>query len=378
MERKHTGKIIALFALLFLSSFGETIEQLARMDTDYDTATGYGLLITLANIGLISVIMMIVPFIARLVNKGKLPYKSGKRLCLWNSIILFIISSVMLVLTEVNFIGGVGAIVFYFINKWIFVSDLQPSVQPPVATDVPYVASATVSTTAHPTHICLSAEGELQNTYGNYHVRASDLMLENNTELPKAAPVQPAPQPKVQPVQHYAPAAGQPTKYCSCCGNAIDPATKKCRGCGKQYFKGVSWKAVLTTMAIIVFLLSFAGNFILCFTNIKLNKALEEAQSDSTTVSSLQKSNNELSKEILELRAEIAGLKEDKSELQSQIREYTSEIAFYDEFVVFVEDDGTNLYHNYDCYKFKAEGFWAFNIDAAKDEGYKPCSLCCD
>ena len=44
------------------------------------------------------------------------------------------------------------------------------------------------------------------------------------------------------------------SRYCSKCGNGIDPITKMCTGCGKQYFKGNPWKVfgvvVLTLLLI--------------------------------------------------------------------------------------------------------------------------------
>lgn len=51
-------------------------------------------------------------------------------------------------------------------------------------------------------------------------------------------------------------------------------------------------------------------------------------------------------------------------------------IDFVDEFIVFVEDDGTNLYHKYECFKFKDNSFWAFNVEAAIYEGYTACPYC--
>ncbi len=130
MERKHTGKIIALLALMFMSLFGNTTSELLNMGVDYDAAVGRAFLFSLASMALSSALMMAVPFVVRISKKEKLPHKSGKRLCMWNSIILFVLSSVLLALTEVNFIGGVGAIIYYFINKWIFVGELQPNEQP--------------------------------------------------------------------------------------------------------------------------------------------------------------------------------------------------------------------------------------------------------
>ena len=53
-------------------------------------------------------------------------------------------------------------------------------------------------------------------------------------------------------------------------------------------------------------------------------------------------------------------------------------IAFFDENVVFIEDDGTNLYHKYDCTKFVGNSYWAHNIEYAEYLGCTPCPSCCD
>lgn len=62
--------------------------------------------------------------------------------------------------------------------------------------------------------------------------------------------------------------------------------------------------------------------------------------------------------------------------LKSDISRLEREIEFYDEHIVFVPNDGTNLYHNYDCWKWRGSSFWAYNIDAAKSRGYSACSYC--
>ncbi len=53
-------------------------------------------------------------------------------------------------------------------------------------------------------------------------------------------------------------------------------------------------------------------------------------------------------------------------------------LEFFDEHVVFVEDDGTNLYHKYDCYRFVGDCYWAYNIENAIYIGYEPCPRCCN
>ena len=109
------------------SFFGGTIEYLFRNNYDWDRATGYGLLVTLLYMLFVSIAMMFVPFICRIAKKEALPYKVGTRICLWNSIALFILSCVLMVVIDLDFIGGIGAIFFYFINKWIFV---EPNLAP--------------------------------------------------------------------------------------------------------------------------------------------------------------------------------------------------------------------------------------------------------
>ena len=92
---------------------------------------------------IVSLILMIVPLIFKLVNKKRLEYKKGKVICLFNSLILFIIFSIPNLLTilkgnnnnEVMSIDPVSfskslilvyciiAIIYYFINMCFFVDN---------------------------------------------------------------------------------------------------------------------------------------------------------------------------------------------------------------------------------------------------------------
>jgi cell division protein FtsB len=309
--------------------------------------------------------MMVVPFIARMAKKEQLPYKSGKQLCMWNSIIMFVLSAVLLVLTEVNFIGGVGAIIFYFINKWIFVSDLQQQTHPPIVSNVPPKENVPTASPSQPTHICLSAEGELSRTYGNYNVSSSDIMLQENPERPKAVSTQPAFQPNVQPIQ--APSSPKQTeKYCSRCGQIIDSSTKKCRGCGKQYFKGFSLKTVFIILLSVLLVASLAGNIILNITCVGLREEAED----------LTKTNKSLKSDVRELKDEIDDLNDDISDLKRANNANSNKLDLLDSWIVFIENDGTKYYHKYECNKFVGDDCWAHNIEYAEYIGYKPCPNC--
>ena len=46
--------------------------------------------------------------------------------------------------------------------------------------------------------------------------------------------------------------------------------------------------------------------------------------------------------------------------------------------MVFVNNDGSNLYHKYDCPLFTRQNFWAYSRKLAESNGYDPCSRCCN
>lgn len=112
---KKIGWIIFLLFLLYASSSGNYLNS--GDDYLYDNSSWLALI----DLVIVSVAMMIVPFIWRLINKELLPFKKGKRICMWNSIILFIVSIILSATSGISIIGGIGAVIYYFINKWFFV-----------------------------------------------------------------------------------------------------------------------------------------------------------------------------------------------------------------------------------------------------------------
>lgn len=205
--------------------------------------------------------------------------------------------------------------------------------------------------------------------YGN-HIYAKDIMLQTDGDNTSHIPIQPE-----KPVEtQYQTTTEQPTagkvKFCSRCGGKIDNKTKKCTGCGKQYFKGFKAKNVLSLVLILLLILSALFNVYLYTRMLELDNSDEVAKLQSE-VTSLESKNSTL-------KTENSKLKNKVSNLEGELDVCYQEINFIDEFVVFIEDDGTNLYHKYQCHKFVGNGFWAFNVEAATGEGYSPCPLCCD
>lgn len=176
---------------------------------------------------------------------------------------------------------------------------------------------------------------------GSYNVYGAGISLDKNYQTSKTT------------TQETPPAAEKTNqKFCSRCGNKIDAATKKCTGCGKQYFKGISWRTALLAVTVVLLIVS-------CGLNVML-------YSKTTTIQ----------EEINALNTTNEKLKKENSTIKKDLNAYREQIEFFDEFVVFVEDDGTDLYHKYECNRFIGNHFWAYNIDAAEDEGYHPCPLC--
>lgn len=79
---------------------------------------------------------------------------------------------------------------------------------------------------------------------------------------------------------------------------------------------------------------------------------------------------------ITEQIEELDKLNDKVDQLESENTSYLKKVTFMDRFVVFVENDGSNLYHTYDCSRFKKEDFWVFNPSYAKNQGYSECSNC--
>ena len=282
MKRKHIWKIIGLLILMFFSLCGQAAEDMFRADMDYDAVFAYWLSVLLPYMLIICAVMMIVPFLARIAKKENLPYKSGKRLCLWNSIILLVISLVLQIYTDFLFIGGIGALIFYFINKWLFVSEPQPSNFSstqcnPLSPTTSYVPS---STQTQSSSISLSPNDEISLVNKkSFDIYGSDIKLEQKTETPRAPMVSPA----SQHVSSYVPDTNSPSKYCSRCGHSIDPVSKKCTGCGRQYFKGFNAKTILIIILCILLSASIVGSILLYASNVKLREKADTLNTSNDT-----------------------------------------------------------------------------------------------
>lgn len=218
----------------------------------------------------------------------------------------------------------------------------------------------------------LSFENKVQaKPIGNYNVYGSDMSLQESADTEEKE-VQTIIKPEIaiqsQTQTFNTKAEIGKVRFCSRCGGKIDNDTKKCTGCGKQYFKGFRVNKVLSLALIFLLILSGFLNVYLYTRVLEHSDEIAKLQSELTSMESkntrLKTKNNNLQNQI--------------SNLAGELDVCYQEINFIDEFVVFVENDETDLYHKYQCYKFKGKSFWVFNVSAAIGEGYSPCPLCYD
>lgn len=168
-------------------------------------------------------------------------------------------------------------------------------------------------------------------------------------------------------------------RFCKLCGSPIDPTTKKCTGCGKQYFRlpsrkgsSLAWKVVTILSVIAV---------CLCIYRIsQLETQLSDMQSLATEqeakIAELSKTGESLQKRIAEKSSKVASLTGDINTLKRKNEKMEKVYDFCNDHVVVVSDDGTRKYHKIQCIYFDDSYFWAYNTEKAQQLGYTPCSFC--
>ncbi len=111
---KRTGYAVIVIVLLYLSVAGQYLNN----DITFEQAS----FLAMINMLIISAIMMFVPFCIRLSKKDLMEHKEGRHICIWNSIIIFILSIFLSIATNGQYyIGGLSVLAYYFVNMWIFV-----------------------------------------------------------------------------------------------------------------------------------------------------------------------------------------------------------------------------------------------------------------
>lgn len=103
---------------------------------------------------------------------------------------------------------------------------------------------------------------------------------------------------------------------------------------------------------------------------------LEENKTLSEEKETLTEEKATLETEVQEKIAAAAAIQEELDEMTSNYDYAASKANFMDTYVVFVNNDGTNYYHSYDCVNFTKSNFWAYSRKLAQNYGYTACPVC--
>ena len=200
----------------------------------------------------------------------------------------------------------------------------------------------------------------------------------------------PAPQPEPAPTiaDPAAPAPATPKlRYCKLCGAPIDPATRKCTDCRKQYFRPpVLHKKHL---AIAGAALACAAVVFLVFNLV--SSLVSQKDAAQAQVDDLNARITELESTVAEKERQIEVYKRNedayqvkltrKSEEYDKLREentmYKDLLDFYEEYVAFIGDSESMDYHKFPCpYMDAGEGIYVYSISLLEEYGYEPCPYC--
>lgn len=112
----------------------------------------------------------------------------------------------------------------------------------------------------------------------------------------------------------------------------------------------------------------------------KLERQLNESQSNVSQsqydLTSQKQQLDKLTEEKAALEEKAQSLQEQLTSLQASYAVASEKANFMDSYVVFVNNDGSGLYHTYDCSQFKRDSFWAYSRKLAQSNGYDPCPQC--
>ncbi len=127
--------------------------------------------------------------------------------------------------------------------------------------------------------------------------------------------------------------------------------------------------------------------------NDTITQKNEEISSLKSQLSGSQNSQNQSEYDLSTTQAELARLEEEnkqllllEEDLEADIKELTEALKvadsykdksdFMDNYVVFVENNDSRVYHTYDCQEFSKSNFWAYSRRLAESNGFGPCPVC--
>lgn len=133
----------------------------------------------------------------------------------------------------------------------------------------------------------------------------------------------------------------QKKRFCKYCGHEIAPDTKKCTGCGKQYF---TFKRLLRPAYLVLLIASVAANIVM----------------------GIMISDYKYKYEI-----SYADLEDSKEKAES----YREKAGYLDNHIAFTTNSGTK-YHMYNCWHLNGNHDNMWTVEQVKRAGYEKCMDC--
>ncbi|MBQ9330367.1 MAG: hypothetical protein IJ221_05205, partial [Oscillibacter sp.] len=160
-------------------------------------------------------------------------------------------------------------------------------------------------------------------------------------------------------------------RYCRRCGGQIDPGTRRCTRCQKQYFRFTAGLAVSLVLGLAL-VVSAAFHVRQSRSAAALRETIDALQLQNAELQG-QSGQREAGMQLLENRLAI---KDEKlRDLNEQLSTLQDGEDLYSRYIVLVGDSWDRCYHKYSC-ALLPRSFWPLWIDDAKAAGYQPCPLC--
>jgi len=122
-----------------------------------------------------------------------------------------------------------------------------------------------------------------------------------------------------------------------------------------------------------VLVVMMAAIYVLGINNYKMSQERDELVADLADIrAKLFQANTQVG----ELNRDLIGWKAEANRYKAAWETYKDKAEFMNDYVVIVSDDGTKLYHKYDCSRLDLSYFWVYNTEAAEVEGYSACPYC--
>jgi len=159
--------------------------------------------------------------------------------------------------------------------------------------------------------------------------------------------------------------------YCKRCGAPIEHDTKKCSGCGKQYFR----VKVIIPALLAVLVVGLVGLNI--FQYIIYQDKVEVVEQLKDSLTEKEQTISDQAETISKQETKISDLRDEAADLRGKNSVANYGLNFYKNYAAIIPANGTKRYHNFGCVDTISLGYFRiYDTAAANDMGYRPCPKC--